>query len=38
MTGRTTRTPTRNYWPDHDQTPKSNFINERNRTATMWRL
>jgi hypothetical protein len=38
MTGRLTREPVRNYWPEHDMTPKSDFISERNRTAEMWKL
>ena len=38
LTGRVTREPVRNYWPDHDMTPRTDFISERNRTALMWRL
>lgn len=38
MTGRLTREPVRNHWPEHDMTPRSDFINERNRTANMWKL
>lgn len=36
--GRTTREPPRNYWPDHDMKVLTNFISERNRIATMWKL
>ena len=38
LTGRVAREPERNYWPDHDMTPRTDFISERNRTALMWRL
>lgn len=38
MTGRTTTLPVRNWWPDHDMTPRTDFISERHRTALMWKL
>lgn len=38
MTGRLTRRPVRNWWPEHDMTPRTDFISERNRTALMWKL
>ena len=38
MTGRLTRMPVRNWWPEHDMTPRSDFISERNRTSLMWKL
>lgn len=38
LTGRVTREPVRNYWPDHDLSPRTDFISERNRTALMWKL
>lgn len=38
LTGRLTREPVRNYWPDHDMEPRTDFISERHRTALMWKL
>lgn len=40
MTGRVNAPlpPRRNFWPDHSLAPRTDFINERNRTALMWRL
>lgn len=38
MTGRTTTLPRRNFWPGHDLSYPTDFINARNRTALMWRL
>lgn len=36
--GRQTQMPPRNYWPDHEQRVLTNFVSERNRVATMWKL
>lgn len=38
LTGRTPQQYPANFWPDHDMSPRTDFINERNRTAVMWRL
>ena len=38
LTGRMTTEPVRNYWPDHNLEPRTNFISERHRVALMWRL
>lgn len=36
--GRVNQDPPRNYWPDHDQAPVTNFVSARNRVALMWKL
>lgn len=38
MTGRLTRKMPRNFWPDHDMKPRTDFINARNRVAVMWKI
>jgi hypothetical protein len=38
MTGRTPRIPPRDYWPNHDRAPLTDFVSERHKTATMWKL
>ena len=38
LTGRVSRPDPGNYWPDHNMDPPTDFINERNRTAAMWKL
>jgi hypothetical protein len=38
MTGRITRKMPRNFWPDHDMRPRTDFVNERNRVASMWKI
>lgn len=38
LTGRVTPPDPADYWPDHDRSVPTEFVNERNRYAVMWRL
>lgn len=38
LTGRGSDPLPPDWWPDHDRSPRTDFVNERNRTALMWKL